>query len=194
MSGGSDDKKLRLIVLAAPSGGGKTTLCELLLREFSEIQLSISTTTRPKRPTELDGTHYHFVSDQEFKRRIKEKNFAEWAHVHNHLYGTSCTTIEKAFQSNHHLLFDIDVQGAKSLKQLYPQRALLIFIHPPSLDELERRLRGRKGDSEEAIQNRLANARAEIAESPWFDYQLVNQDLNQTYLELREIVKRECHL
>jgi guanylate kinase len=185
---------LRLIILAAPSGGGKTTLCELLLKDFPTISLSISTTTRPKRPTEQNGVHYHFVSEFEFEEKIKAHAFAEWAFVHQNRYGTARKTIEDCFNQGKHILFDIDVQGAKSLKTIYHTQALLIFILPPSMEELERRLRARKGDNESAIQKRLENARQEIAQSGWFDYRIVNENLDKTYQELKEIVKRECKL
>ncbi len=191
---GNAVSKLRLIILAAPSGGGKTTLCELLLKEFPSISLSVSTTTRPKRPNEVDGTHYHFVSEAEFERKIDLHDFAEWAFVHQNRYGTSLSTIQEQFKLGHHILFDIDVQGAKSLKQLYPEQSLLIFILPPSLEELERRLRARRGDSEEAIQKRLDNARVEISQCDWFDYQITNENLQTTYAELKEVVRKECGL
>lgn len=184
----------RLIILAAPSGGGKTTLCDLLLKEFSSIALSISTTTRPRRPNEVDGVHYHFVSEAEFEAKIEHNDFAEWAFVHHNRYGTSRSTIEEQFKRGHHILFDIDVQGAKSLKSLYPQQALLIFILPPSIEELERRLRARQGDTEVAILNRLVNARQEISQAGWFDYRITNENLQDTYARLREIVVKECGL
>ena len=184
----------RLIILAAPSGGGKTTLCDLLLKEFPTISLSVSTTTRPKRPNENDGVHYHFVTEEQFENKIEHNDFAEWAFVHHNRYGTSRSTIEDQFKKGHHVLFDIDVQGAKSLKSLYPQQALLIFILPPSIEELERRLRARKGDTEVAILNRLVNARQEISQAGWFDYQITNENLQDTYQQLRTIVEKECGL
>lgn len=182
----------RLVVLAAPSGAGKTTLCEMLLKEFPKFTLSISTTTRGKRPNEEAGTHYHFVTREEFQKKIDLGDFAEWAEVHGNRYGTSKSVIDAALKQGKHLLFDIDVQGAMSLQKHYGNRVLLIFIHPPSMAILEKRLRDRKGDSPEAIEKRLQNAYNEVAWSQKFQYQLTNDDLPKTYSELKKIIEKEC--
>lgn len=182
----------RLVVIAAPSGAGKTTLCEMLLKEFSNFALSISTTTRPKRPQEENGVHYHFVSPAEFQRKIDQGDFAEWAEVHGNRYGTSKSVIDSALKNQKHLLFDIDIQGAMSLLKHYGNRVLLIFIHPPSMEILERRLRDRKGDSPEAIEKRLQNAYNEVAWSRKFQYQITNDDLAKAYHELKAILQKEC--
>jgi guanylate kinase len=179
-------------VISAPSGAGKTTLCEMLIKDFPQVGLSISMTTRPKRPYETDGVHYHFVDKAEFKKRIAQGLFAEHAEVHNHLYGTPKSEIENKFAAGHHVLFDIDVQGAMNLKQQYKERVLLIFIHPPSLEVLHDRLVQRKGDSGASIETRLQNAYNELEWSKSFDYQIVNDDLSQAYRQLREIVTKEC--
>lgn len=183
----------RLIVVSAPSGAGKTTLCELLMRDFADrIGLSVSMTTRPKRPYETDGLHYHFVTELDFRKRIDHGEFAEWATVHEHLYGTPKSEIEKRLKEGKHILFPIDVQGAKSLKALYPTNVLLIFIEPPSLNALEQRLISRQGDSRQSIETRLQNAYNELQWSKSFDYQVINDDLNRAYQELKEIVTQEC--
>lgn len=192
MSLKGEKKQPRLIILAAPSAAGKTTLCEKLLRDFSNIQLSISTTTRPIRPMEKDGVHYFFVTPPVFQQKIQSGEFAEYATVHDNLYGTSKRTIEGFLAHGRHVLFDIDVQGAMNLKRQYPEQALLIFVHPPSMEELEKRLRARKGDSPEAIEKRLRNAYSELAWSQKFDYQIVNDDLDRAYQELKEVIQREC--
>ena len=118
----TDEKKNlapRLIIISAPSGAGKTTLCDMLIKEFPQISLSISTTTRPKRPNEQEGTHYHFVTAEEFQKKIDHGDFAEWAEVHGNRYGTSKTTIEAALKQGKNVLFDIDVQGAMNLKKQF---------------------------------------------------------------------------
>jgi len=182
----------RLIIISAPSGAGKTTLCDLLLKEFPRIKQSISTTTRPRRPHEQNGVHYFFISQTEFETKRTQGEFAEWAEVHGNLYGTSTKTIETILYAGNHVLFAIDVQGALNLKKLYDKRALLIFIHPPSMEELQKRLIQRKGDSPEAIENRLKNAYSEVAWSQKFDYQIINDNLETAYQQLRQIIVREC--
>ncbi len=182
----------RLIIVSAPSGAGKTTLCERLIKDFPRIALSISTTTRSIRPYEKPGVHYHFVTPEQFARKIEAGEFAEWAEVHGRRYGTDRQVVESLLQSGKHVLFDIDVQGAMSLKKQYGNRTILVFIEPPSLQVLEERLRNRKGDSSQSIETRLANAYSELEWSRKFDYQIVNDDLEKAYRQLREIVEREC--
>lgn len=185
-------KKPRLIIVAAPSGAGKTTLCDMLLKDFPGIALSISTTTRPRRPNEQEGVHYFFVSVDEFQKRVGRGEFAEWALVHNNCYGTAKSTIEKYFAEGKHILFDIDVQGAMNLKSQYPDRTLLIFIHPPSIDVLVDRLEKRRGDSAEAIATRIKNAKEELEWAKRFDYEITNDDLKAAYAKLKAIVQKEC--
>src|SRR5688500_2426181 len=134
----------------------------MLVKEYPTIRLSISTSTRPPRPNEQEGVHYFFVSPQEFQKRIDRGDFAEWAEVHGNRYGTYRKAVERHLAAGYHVLFDIDVQGAMNLKKQYPDRALLIFIHPPSMEILEQRIRGRKGDSARAIETRLQNAYNEL--------------------------------
>ena len=182
----------RLIIISAPSGAGKTTLCEMLIKDFPTIGLSLSTTTRFKRSYEEEGVHYNFVSQAEFKKRVDRGDFAEWAKVHTQLYGTPKTEIEKRLNAGQNVLFDIDVQGAMSLQKIYPERVLLIFIRPPSMEVLEQRLVQRKGDSLPSIETRLQNAYNELEWSKKFDFQIVNDELQRAYQELKEIIKREC--
>lgn len=182
----------RLIIISAPSGAGKTTLCDLLLKDFPTIQQSVSTTTRPQRPHEVNGQHYFFITMGEFEAKKQSGEFAEWAEVHGNLYGTSKNTINSLLAAGKHVLFAIDVQGALSLKALYPERALLIFIHPPSMAELQNRLIQRKGDSPEAIEKRLKNAYTEVAWSQKFDYQIVNDNLQTAFQQLKSIILSEC--
>lgn len=182
----------RLVAISAPSGAGKTTLCAMLLREFPELALSISTTTRPPRPNEREGVHYFFVDDAEFQRREMAGEFVEWAFVHDRRYGTSKRTVEQFLEQGKHILFDIDVQGAMSLKKLYPERALLIFIRPPSEEALRERLLGRKSDSPEVQAKRLENAKRELEWAPKFDYAITNDHLDRAFEELRAILEKEC--
>ena len=185
-------KKPRLIVVSAPSGAGKSTLCEMLIKEFPQIRLSISNTTRPQRPHEVDGKHYYFVSKEEFAKKVKRGEFAEHAEVHGNSYGTLKATIESCLAEGKHVLFPIDVQGAMSLKKLYPDRVLLLFIRPPSMEVLQKRLVGRNDESLPSIETRLHNAYNELEWSKSFDYQIVNDDLNRAYQELKQILEKEC--
>jgi guanylate kinase len=178
----------RLIVLSAPSGAGKTTLCQRLLADFPHLRLSISTTTRAPRGQEKAGVHYQFVDTSTFEREIREGFFAEWAKVHGNYYGTSRRTLEEFFRNGFSVLLDIDVQGAASLKKAYGPRCSTIFIAPPSMAVLEARLRSRGTDPEDSIQRRLKNAGEEMARAHEFDHQLVNDDLEGTYTRLRSLV------
>ncbi|MSP19889.1 MAG: guanylate kinase [Bdellovibrionales bacterium] len=182
----------RLVVISAPSGAGKTTLSSLLLKEFPLLQRSVSTTTRPKRDNEIEGTHYHFVDDITFRKKITLNHFAEWALVHGNKYGTTRANIESILLLEKHPVFDIDVQGAMNLKALYGDRVLLIFIHPPSLEALKERLIQRKDDSLSSIENRLQNATSEIGWSQKYDYQVTNDLIEKSFLELKNIVFQEC--
>jgi len=184
--------KPRLIVLSAPSGAGKTTLCDLLLAEFPNIALSISTTTRGRRPYEINSVHYDFVDNEHFQRMVKQGEFVEWARVHSHCYGTTKSRIEGLLRDGKHVLFDIDVQGAMSLRTIYGDQVLLIFIHPPSLETLKERLIARKGDSMTSIEKRLEEAYNEIRWSTKFQYQLTNDELQNTYSQLKSIILKEC--
>lgn len=183
----------RLIILSAPSGAGKTTLCNMLLREYpSRIAYSISTTTRSQRPSERNGIDYHFVTPEVFEQKRLNGDFAEFAQVHNNWYGTSKSDVEQFLTQGKHVIFDIDVHGAMNLKKQYGTRCLLIFIRPPSMEDLKTRLVQRQGDSRTSIETRLQNAYNELEWSKKFDYQIVNDHLERAFQELKEIVKKEC--
>ena len=176
-----------LIIVAAPSGAGKTTLCSRLLSDFKkQITLSISTTTRAPRPGEVDGREYHFSSREAFEAKVAAGRFAEWAEVHGSLYGTSKDTLESSFAGGLSVLLDIDVQGAASLRAAYPNQTFSVFVSPPNLEILEKRLRGRGTDSEEVIQKRLRNARTELARASEFSKILINDDIERAYSELKQ--------
>ncbi len=179
-----------LIVVAAPSGAGKTTLCEKLLRDFGDkLTLSISATTRAPRGQEKHGVDYFFLTPEEFQAKIQAREFAEHALVHGKYYGTLKSTVESAFARGKSVLLDIDVQGAESFRREFPDKTLSFFIAPPDLTALEKRLRARGTDSEESIQKRLANARREMEQSNRFDHVIVNDELARAYGELRRHVE-----
>ncbi len=171
------------LVLCAPSGTGKTTLSKRLLKEFPAFAFSVSCTTRAPRPGEVDGRDYHFLAPEKFEELRAAGHFAEWAEVHGNRYGTPLAATLAILASGRDLLFDIDVQGAAQLKKTLPQ-ACFIFLLPPSRAILERRLRGRGSESEESLARRMTNARAEIAEAPWFDAVIVNDSLDEAYADL----------
>ena len=166
-----------LLVVCAPSGTGKTTLIQRLRAEFPNFAYSISCTTRAPRGHEVDGKDYHFLSVEEFLRRREAGYFADWANVHGNYYGTPLAPVHETLKAGQDVLFDIDVQGAAQLHLSLP-RGQYVFLLPPSLSELERRLRGRGTDSEDAIALRLTNARMEIGGCHWFDAWIVNDDLD----------------
>jgi len=181
-----------LIIISAPSGSGKTTLCKALMRQNPEIRFSVSCTTRPRRPNEMDGVDYHFMTNAEFEARIQKDEFAEWEQIHgNFYYGTLKKTLEDAIRNESFLLLELDVQGAMSLKKLYPENHLSIFIMPPSLDELKIRLRKRGTDSEERIKKRLERLNHELSFKKYFDYEVVNDDLDTAVEKIVEIINLE---
>ena len=187
----STDPDLILLIISSPSGAGKTTLTHRLLQEFPELRFSVSHTTRQPRPNEVDGQDYHFVDPQGFRQLIDEGSFAEWAEVHGNLYGTSLAEIDRARSDGKHgVLFDVDYQGARQIKEKFPEAAG-VFILPPSMDELRRRLDSRGSDDEESMRRRLQKAQEEIEHYPFFDYMIVNDELQQALAELRGIVLAE---
>ena len=166
----------QLIVLTGPSGVGKGTLIRSLHSKHPQLYLSVSATTRSPRPGEIDGQDYHFLSREQFETMIKSDLLLEWAEYAGNYYGTPRSVVEEQINLGRSVLLEIEVVGARAIKQTFPD-ALRIFILPPSLAELERRLRGRKSDSEEAIERRLERAKEEIASSSEFDLEIINDDL-----------------
>jgi guanylate kinase len=180
-----------MFILSSPSGAGKTTLSRMLLAADPEIKLSVSATTRPPRPGEIDGVHYHFVSDAEFDRMVDEDDFYEWAHVFGHRYGTPKGKIRAALKEGQDFLFDIDWQGTQQLFQKDQQDVVRVFILPPSIDELHRRLKGRATDSAGVIAARMERARAEISHWDGYDYVIINDDVNVCFDKVRAILEAE---
>ncbi|WP_204368398.1 guanylate kinase [Neosynechococcus sphagnicola] len=169
----------KLIVLTGPSGVGKGTLLKLLLQRHPEVYLSISATTRPPRPHEIDGQHYYFVSHEQFKQMVAQGDLLEWAEFAGNCYGTPRLPVEQRIQQGQWVILEIELQGARQIQQTFPE-ALRVFILPPSLAELEKRIRDRAQDSEAAIIRRLQRAAEEIAAADEFDLQVVNDQLQTT--------------
>ena len=175
-----------LMAISGPSGVGKGTLVKELISARTDVAVSVSCTTRRPRQGEVHGKDYFFLSREEFERCRAEQSFAEWAEVHGNFYGTPLAPVKEMLRQGQDVLFDIDVQGAAQLK-LTLEEAAFAFILPPSMAELERRLRGRGLDDEETIQRRLNNARREMLETRWYDALVVNDDLDAAYDALRAV-------
>jgi guanylate kinase len=176
-----------LIVVSSPSGAGKTTLCHRLIDEFPDIVFSVSYTTRPRRRGEEEGVDYHFVDDAAFEQMIERNEFAEWAEVHQHRYGTTVEAVRQALEGGRHVLFDIDYQGGRQIKAKFEKEAVLVFVLPPSLTELEARLRKRATDAPDVIERRLHKAHDELKQYGLYQYLIVNDDLPRAYDKLRAI-------
>ena len=179
-----------LIIISAPSGTGKSTLCRKLIRNFPNARYSVSLTTRAPRRGEVQGKDYFFVSRNEFKQKIKMGELAEWALVHGHYYGTPRNFLKKNLAGRKDVILDIDVQGAMKLKKRYPQ-AVFIFLVPPSFSELERRIKGRKRNSETTIKKRLTNARWEMDQIGSYDYLVINDRLVDALTQVKSIIQAE---
>ena len=180
-----------LFVVSSPSGAGKSTISRRLLIEDAGLTMSVSATTRPMRPGEVDGRDYHFVDVATFKAMVANHEFLEWAHVFGHRYGTPRALVEAALAAGRDVLFDIDWQGAQQLYQRAGGDVVRVFIFPPSLAELERRLRARATDSEEVILGRMSRAAAEISHWDGYDYVLLNDDVDRCYADVQKILDAE---
>ena len=190
MTGGFSTPHRRgtLVVISSPSGAGKTTLAHMLA-DAQKLVFSVSYTTRTPRHGERDGVDYKFVSDDEFQRMVENKEFAEWATVHGNRYGTAIHTVNRALEDGTDYLFDIDWQGGKQIRNQWPEESVLIFILPPSIAELERRLRRRATESAEAIARRLDGAKRELQHYGEYDYLVVNDNLDRAFQQLNAIVE-----
>lgn len=182
-----------LLVVSSPSGAGKSTLCNRLREEFPNLEFSISHTTRKPRPGETHGVEYFFEDAQTFQEMIATDEFAEYAMVHGNMYGTSAAKVNEALEQGRDLLFDIDYQGGRNLKTKFPKDVVLVFILPPSIQELERRLQGRGTDAPDVIAKRVRVARSELAHYDEYDYLVMNDDLQRAYDALRAIYLAQVH-
>lgn len=190
-----NNKKGKIFVFSAPSGAGKTTILNHLKATIPNLVYSISATTRKPRPGEINGQHYFFVSVQEFKKLIEKQAFAEWAEVHENYYGTPRSFIDSTIENGSHIIMDIDVFGKKQFDKLYPD-AIGVLIVPPSIDELEKRLRGRKSDDDDIIRVRLNNASKEMefaASEGKYEYTIVNDNLEVAKKDAVELVLTEIN-
>jgi guanylate kinase len=180
-----------MLVLSSPSGAGKSTIARNLMESDQGFELSVSVTTRPRRGSEIDGIHYHFRSQREFDILRDNDELLEWAEVHGNCYATPREPAEKAMAEGRDMLFDIDWQGAKQLKEKMRGDIVSVFILPPSMTELKARLKRRAEDQEQVIETRLKNARAEIEHWTEYDFVVVNDDLDRAFTEVRAIVSAE---
>jgi guanylate kinase len=179
-----------LFVISAPSGAGKTTLCKEIIDIFPNLRHSISYTTRPPRKAEVHGRDYFFVGKEEFSRMACAGEFAEWAEVHGNLYGTSLATLNESRAQGVDLILDIDCQGARQLKERF-EGGVYIFVLPPSIEELRRRLDNRSLDTAEVIERRISNAAGEIKEARWYDYIIVNDKFIEAVEQLKSVLIAE---
>src|SRR5262245_16472348 len=180
-----------MLVLSSPSGAGKTTLSRKLLEADPGVELSVSVTTRKQRPGEVDGRDYHFIDAARFEGMVKEGELLEWAEVFGHRYGTPRPPVEAALERGRDVLFDIDWQGTQQLREKAARDLVSIFVLPPSIPDLERRLRSRAQDSDEVIHSRMAKAADEMSHWAEYDYVVINRDVERAFAEIRSIPAAE---
>jgi guanylate kinase len=180
-----------MFVLSSPSGAGKTTLSRMLLKADGNVDLSVSVTTRPQRRGEVDGQDYHFIDRPRFDSMVKAGELLEWAEVFGHCYGTPRRPVEKALHGGRDVLFDIDWQGTQQLREKARDDLVSVFILPPTVKELERRLKRRAQDSRTIIGSRMAKAAGEMSHWPEYDYVIVNRDIDEAFAEVRAILAAE---
>ncbi|MEO1045449.1 MAG: guanylate kinase [Pseudomonadota bacterium] len=180
-----------LFILSSPSGAGKSTIARMLLEADNALKMSVSVTTRPPRPDEEDGRHYHFIDDTRFQEMVDGGELLEWAHVFGHRYGTPKSAVKQGLKDGVDFLFDIDWQGTQQLYQRAEGDVVRVFILPPSIEQLHDRLRKRGTDSNEVIARRMAEAQSEISHWDGYDYVVINDDVNSCFAKVREILHAE---
>jgi len=180
-----------MLVLSSPSGAGKTTLSRMLLQDDAAVSLSISVTTRPPRPGEIDGRDYYFIDAEKFSAMVANNELLEWADVFSHRYGTPRGPVEAMLGEGRDILFDVDWQGTQQLREKAERDLVSVFILPPSIAELERRLKSRAQDDDTVIRNRMAKAAGEMSHWAEYDYVIINSNLDQAFVELRAILSAE---
>ncbi len=181
-------KRGKIVVIVAPSGTGKSTLIKKLMQEITSLKWSVSCTTRPKRTGEKEGEDYFYITTRDFEKRIENNEFIEWAKVHSNYYGTSKEFVEAGLNAGDHLLFDLDVQGCDSIKEIYGDEANVIFIEPPSVEVLKERLTGRGTDNIDVINERLQNSIKELKRKDDYDFNVVNDEIEKAYIDFKKIV------
>jgi len=185
-----EKKRGLILVISAPAGAGKTTLCKRLLQVSPSFTYSVSFTTRPPRKNEIEGVDYYFVSREEFEKMIEEEAFLEWAGVHGQLYGTSVKLLDRAIEGEKDVVLEVDVKGGEKIKKKYPE-AILIFVVPPSWEELRERLKGRATEDAEKIKQRLIRAKKEVKFFRFYDYFIINDGINKALQDLLAIINAE---
>lgn len=179
----------KIIAVSAPSGAGKTSIVKQILKRFPQIVFSVSATTRPKRDVETNGVEYYFITEEEFLKKIENDEFVEWEKFYDYYYGTFTKTIEKNINEGKTVLLEVDVKGALALKKLYPE-AYLIYIMPPSFEELVKRLKQRQTETEEDLKKRVERANMELKLKDKFDYIIINKELNIATKETSELIEK----
>ncbi|MCX7798014.1 MAG: guanylate kinase [Melioribacter sp.] len=182
--------KPKLFVFSAPSGSGKTTIVKDILQNFPNFKFSVSATTRKKRPDEVDGIDYFFITEDEFKKKIENGEFIEWEKFYDYYYGTFKSTVEENLKHGFNTIFEVDVKGALNIKKAYPD-AVLIFIVPPSIEELKRRLEKRNTETEEDLKKRIQRAEMELSFKDKFDYIVENINLDEAKEKVKKIIEKE---
>jgi guanylate kinase len=185
------DRRGVMLVLSSPSGAGKSSIAREILSKNTEIELSVSVTTREQRPSEIDGTHYHFIDQKKFAVMRDRDELLEWAEVHGNFYGTPRDPVEAALSAGRDVLFDIDWQGSKQLYEKMPKDLVRIFVLPPSIEELKSRLERRAEDSAEVIARRLANSALEMEQWSEYDYVIINEKLEPSFQRVQSILHAE---